>query len=140
MTKKVAKSLSSGTKSTSRVKGTLTKNAPKLPGGSKKNDVPESIEQRIAQKAYELFERRGYQDGYAQFDWDTANSFIEIESKIRKSRRKTATKKVLESLDDVITQRAYEIFERRGYTLGSEDVDWYLAKELIDLEYKFPAK
>jgi hypothetical protein len=36
---------------------------------SRKPDLPSDIEERIRQRAYELYERRGRVDGFALDDW-----------------------------------------------------------------------
>ncbi len=124
----------SSAKTSTPAKSSARKTVRKTSASRSKKVLPETIELRISEKAYELFERRGYVHGYDGADWAAANSYVNMEADILKSRRKTPNKKILDRLEDEISKKAYQLYEGRGYSDGNDALDWYLAKELVGLE------
>lgn len=96
-----------------------------------------SLQDRIAQRAYDIYVRRGGQNGLDQFDWDIAETLVRLESAAFQSRPSSNRLRVDEKdLEADIQKKAYELFEKRGYAHGSDQFDWNLAKELVYLENK----
>ena len=89
----------------------------------------------VQQKAYELFERRGFQHGNDLFDWLEAERLIATTK--GKASKKSKSRKILSSdeREDLIRQKAFEIYERRGCVPGNELFDWTEAQRIIDAEY-----
>ena len=96
-----------------------------------------SLQDRIAQRAHDIYARRGYQNGLDQFDWDIAETFVRLESVAFQSRPSTNRLRVDEKdLETDIQKKAYELYESRGYAHGNDQFDWNLAKELVYLQNK----
>jgi hypothetical protein len=55
-----------------------------------------------------------------------------------KAKKETSRKKKVswEEWNALITQKAYEIFEKRGYSHGRDSGDWYEAEKMISKTYK----
>ncbi|MCA9400235.1 MAG: DUF2934 domain-containing protein [Candidatus Omnitrophica bacterium] len=111
-------------------KAAVKKNAvKKVPKTSKKPTLtPEEFFQQVSQKAFEIFERRGFIHGQEYFDWTVAEDLVRAETAANLSAKKVGE----EELNRRIEQKAFELFERRGYQHGSDQLDWLLAKELIE--------
>ncbi len=81
---------------------------------SSKATTSSDLTQKIAKRAYELYEKRGKQDGYAAQDWEQAE------------------REILESdLTSQIAKRAYELYENRGKVDGYAVQDWEQAEREI---------
>jgi hypothetical protein len=94
---------------------------------------------RIQQKAFDFYQRRGCLNGFDQFDWTIAEAVVDLEDKMGKaSKLKSANKQNSKNLESEIERKAYEIFERRGYTHGYNEFDWQIAKELVYIENNMP--
>lgn len=98
----------------------------------------ESLAERIQRKAYELYQLRGCADGFDQFDWSVAESFIKLENQLKSSRAKAAQLADGKDIEGDIQKKAYELFERRGYTHGNNELDWRLARDLVYLQKQLP--
>lgn len=113
-------------------------NSKKAPAKSKasvgsKNAKTEDITQRIANKAYELYERRGCQKGYDLYDWSVAEEIVALEM----AKSSKAKKKKIVPQEDIIRKterKAYELFERKGYAHGCDFNDWEVARQIVELE------
>ncbi len=57
------------------MKGNSMKKSPSARGAALENDDP-AIREMIARKAYELFEKRGYQHGHHEEDWVEAERIV----------------------------------------------------------------
>ncbi len=57
------------------MKGNSMKKSPSALGAALRNDDP-AIREMIARKAYELFEKRGYQHGHHEEDWMEAERIV----------------------------------------------------------------
>ncbi len=64
-----------------------------------------------------------------------ATSMTKSSSKAKKStsRRKKVS---WEEWNTLIAQKAYEIFEKRGYSHGNDQTDWYEAEKMVSKTYK----
>ncbi|MDP8213393.1 MAG: DUF2934 domain-containing protein [Candidatus Zapsychrus exili] len=78
---------------------------------------------KIQEKAYQVFEKRGFRHGDDLFDWAIAEKLVNAEIKKPKKR-------VLASAN-LIKQKAGELFELRAKEAADETFDWLLAEELI---------
>lgn len=98
----------------------------------KRNTKRKSVnqEQRVAEKAYQISERRGFVDGHEIFDWHLAQRIVDAESAYKPNRRKRVTAAIKEAVE----QTAYELAEQRGFDPQFQDFDWYLARELVFIE------
>ena len=89
----------------------------------------------VQQKAYELFEKRGFQHGSDLFDWLEAERLVATAK--GKSSRKSKSRKILsaDERENLIRIKAFEIYERRGCIVGNELFDWAEAEKIIDAQY-----
>jgi len=100
---------------------------------------PISVQNRIQQKAYDLFQRRGCLHGYDQFDWAIAEQFVLLETKTLNSSKSSSPKKIaLENFDGDVEKRAYELYTLRGCSNGNNEFDWNIAREIVSLENSIP--
>ena len=107
----------------------------KISTASKNQISPEEIARRTQLKAYEIFEQRGYSHGNDYFDWSVAQEMIRLEVEKAQAKSKAKKKKVSEEeLSQKVAQKAYELFERKGYAHGYDSSDWQLAQQLVQLE------
>lgn len=94
-----------------------------------------SLQEKIEQRAYDLYVRRGRTDGRNQFDWDIAETFVRLENAAFRSRPSTNRIGVdQKDLEADIQKKAYELYEKRGYAHGNDQFDWNLARELVYLQ------
>ncbi|MCA9403281.1 MAG: DUF2934 domain-containing protein [Candidatus Omnitrophica bacterium] len=102
--------------------------------GAKK--AADNLDQKIAEKAFELSQRRIQGQGLDQYDWELAGEIIQLEAKRDKLKTKKATKfdPSDEKIRRRIEQKAYELFARKGFVHGTEEYDWYVAEQLVRLE------
>lgn len=94
-----------------------------------------SLEERIRQRAYDIYVRRGCSDGFDRFDWDVAETVVRLESAA--SRSGQARNRIgadATGLESDIQRKAFELFEKRGYAHGNDAFDWALAQEIVSLE------
>lgn len=118
---------------TSRIKKSPKALALKKPG--KASAVNIELQERIQQKAYELFQKRGCKPGYELFDWSMAEKLVKLETQ----REKLGAKKRFsfdsdEELNQKIQQKAYELYLSQGEREGNEAFNWALAQDLVLLE------
>lgn len=101
-------------------------------------DSSDDLQQRIAQKAYELFQLRGYNHGLDKYDWELADKLVrlELEKEQSNSRKRFTLDLEDEETQQLIAQKAYELYEQKGYVQGTNEYDWHIATELIKLEGK----
>ena len=123
---RIGKSISAQTKAAmSRIKTSVGHQSPSL--------SPEEKKKRIEEKAYEIFQRRGTSGGNEWFDWSLAEDFVKLECTPKKKGKIKSTISE-EELKNLTAQKAYEIFERKGYQSGNDTFDWLIAEELIRLK------
>lgn len=104
-------------------------------GSSKFSISAEELNQRIQQKAYELFERRGFKWGYEQFDWNLAEKIVQLEvGRAKLSAKKRFEFKSQDELNQKIQQKAYELYLAQGQQDGNDAFNWYLAEDMVLLE------
>lgn len=108
---------------------------PAAPTRAKK--AADTLDEKIGQLAFELSQRRIQGSGLDRYDWELASEILKLEAK--RDKLKTAKKpKKFDPNDEKIRrrieQKAYELFERKGYIHGTEAYDWYVAEQLIRLE------
>lgn len=98
--------------------------------------APEEICDRVCQKAYEIFERRGFQHGFDQFDWDVAEKMVRLEVEVERDQLKSKKRINFDDQDlaQKIEQKAYELFQQKGCREGSAELDWYLAESIVRLQ------
>lgn len=128
------------TTTAAKPKATATKTKTTAPKtavtASRAKKATDSLDQKIAEKAYELSQRRIQGQGLDQYDWELAGEIIQLEAK----RDKLKTRKTSkfdpndEKIRRRIEQKAYELFARKGYVNGTEEYDWYVAEQLVRLE------
>ncbi|MGE0268150.1 MAG: DUF2934 domain-containing protein [Candidatus Omnitrophota bacterium] len=101
-------------------------------------DSSDTLQQRIAEKAYELFQLRGYNHGLDKYDWELADKLVrlELEKEQSSSRKRFDLDLEDEETQQLIAQKAYELYEQKGYVQGTNEYDWHIATELIKLEGK----
>jgi hypothetical protein len=65
----------------------------------------------------------------------TATSVAKSSSRAKKttSRRKKVS---WEEWNTLIARKAYEMFEKRGYSHGNDQADWYEAEKMVGKTYK----
>ncbi|MCA9398836.1 MAG: DUF2934 domain-containing protein [Candidatus Omnitrophica bacterium] len=95
----------------------------------------DELNARIQQKAYEIFERRGYTHGYHEFDWALAGEFVCLEAAKAEGVTRKGKNLTEQDLNGKIEEKAYELFETSGYRPNNDALNWALAEELIRLEY-----
>ena len=63
-------------------------------------------------------------------EWIVASQALSMESKRMKSVRAA----ILDTVDtnQIITALAYEYWQRRGYPIGSPELDWFKAEEYLN--------
>ena len=54
---------------------------PKSTSGARNDETPEEVQERIRQRAYGLYEARGYEEGHALDDWLQAEAEIADKAK-----------------------------------------------------------
>lgn len=117
------------------VKGTAANRlTAEVKSNSSKGQQGSKRQQQIEQKAFEIFQLRGAQPGLEQFDWSVAEVFVELESKVLNNSQKAKKAADIKNLQEKIQKKAYELFEKKGRVHGSDQADWYIAKELVVLE------
>lgn len=91
---------------------------------------------KTKEKAYELYQKRGYVPGYEQFDWAVAEEFVKLESQVLGRKANGKSKKISDQeLYKKIEQKAYELSEKQGFASGNEVFNWSIAEDLIKLEW-----
>jgi len=117
---------------------TATKTASKTSTSSATSDQEAALQQRIAEKAYELFQLRGYSHGLDKYDWELADQLVRLELEQEQSRSKRRFEIDLEDEEtkQQIAQKAYELYELKGCVQGTDAYDWHIAQEFVRLENK----
>lgn len=92
-----------------------------------------NFQERIKDRAYDLFSKRGFLHGNDVSDWTLAQDLIELENKAASSKklRKAAVRP--QKLKEEIEERAHELYEYRGRAHGNDVFDWSLAEEITFL-------
>lgn len=123
------------TKKTTATSTTAKKTTAKSTSSTRKK-ASDSLDQKIAEMAFELSQRRIQGSGLDRYDWELASEIIQLEAKRDKLKSKKTSKfdPSDEKIRQRIEQKAYELFERKGYVHGTEEYDWYIAEQLIRLE------
>ncbi|MCA9405504.1 MAG: DUF2934 domain-containing protein [Candidatus Omnitrophica bacterium] len=103
---------------------------------TKSNVTAEDLTARIQQKAYEIFERRGYAHGYHEFDWALAGELVCLEEARVEGLTKKGKNLTEQELAQKIEQKARELYQASGCRPNNDALNWSLAEELIRLEYK----
>jgi len=94
---------------------------------------PDEFNRRVAEKAYQLFERRGYSHGNDWFDWQIAQDIVRLECVPGKNGRGRKTLSDQE-LKEMTERKAHELFERSLHQKGSDLFNWLIAEEIVRLE------
>jgi hypothetical protein len=102
---------------------------------SNRSAATPSLQDRIEQRAYDFYLRRGCADGLDQFDWTVAETYVNLENAASQSRpSKSRLGADLNDLEAEIQKKAFALYEKRGYAHGNADFDWNLARELVYLK------
>ena len=98
-----------------------------------------SLQEKIQQKAYDIYLRRGCAPGLDQFDWSVAEAFVSLENNAAQSFGAGSRGKASpQDIEGEIQKKAYELFEQKGYAHGYNEFDWVLARELVLLQGRIP--
>lgn len=122
---------------TTSSKTTSTETAAKTNTASATSDN-DAVQQRIAEKAYELYQLRGYSHGLDKYDWELADKLVrlELEQEESRTRRRFEIDLDDEETKQQIAQKAYELYELKGCVQGTDAYDWHIAQEFVRLENK----
>lgn len=117
---------------------TVVKTVSKTSTSSAASDQEADLQQRIAEKAYELYQLRGYCHGLDRYDWELADQLVRLELEQEQSRSKRRFELDLddEETKQQIAQKAYELYELKGCVQGTDAYDWHIAQEFVRLENK----
>lgn len=91
----------------------------------------EDLQKRIAEKAYELFQLRGYNHGLDKYDWELADKIVRLEQEQSGARKRFEIDLEDEETKQLIAQKAYELYEMKGCAQGTQEYDWHIARELV---------
>ena len=100
---------------------------------SQQEITPDEYLQRTQEKAFQLFERRGFGEGNDWFDWCLAQDIVRLECDANKRKRSQESLSG-EELQQATERKAYELFERKGYQQGTDMFNWIIAEEMVRLE------
>lgn len=132
--KRAAKRIVKATTKPKAVRKTAAKTkAASSPKSVTKKTIQKDVTPLIQQKAYQLFERRGYREGYEQFDWEVAQAFVALEEKYTKAAKKTKVTD-LETIQRRIADKAYQLSQKAGYNPENDQFNWNVARELVLME------
>jgi len=132
MNRIASKLLIKGKKKAVKATAVKTKTEPRRSILSRKKAAStEDLQQKIGEKAHELFQRRGCLHGFDQFDWVIAQHLVNIENNILKSKKRLPKKTSFENINTEVEKKAYELFAQQGYVHGTNEFNWHLARELF---------
>ena len=120
---------------TRSIKSYFSAPAPEQSNRTESQTPSSSLQDKTEQRAYDLYVRKGRKDGFDQFDWNLAETFVKLENAA--SRTRTSTNRIAAGqkvLEEDIQKKAYELYEKRGYAHGDDQFDWNLARELVYLQ------
>ncbi|MBP9853585.1 MAG: DUF2934 domain-containing protein [Candidatus Omnitrophica bacterium] len=94
------------------------------------------VQQRIAEKAYELFQLRGYSHGLDKYDWELADKLVRLEGEKSNSKKNYSIDLEDEETKQLIAQKAYDLYVQKGCVEGTKEYDWHVAQQLVKYESK----
>lgn len=109
---------------TAKKKAPITKKSQSKPTVLRSAIKTEDLRKRTEEKAFELFQRRGCQHGWHDYDWTMAENLVKLEAAKGKNRNSSQSPN-----PQIVQKKAFEIYAGRGYTNGADNLDWYLAEE-----------